>query len=119
MVVLLKSYEKGPELKILLLVFFLEVYFLYSKTGIILEADLQYISAFPAAFAVFGRLSSASACEIRFTFHEIRIRVTGHEPRKTGDEGNRTLISAMRPRRAPVTPRPLIMFLIIFYWMIL
>ncbi len=24
----------------------------------------------------------------------------------TGDEGNRTLISAMRPRRAPVTPRP-------------
>ena len=23
-----------------------------------------------------------------------------------GDEGNRTLISAMRPRRAPVTPRP-------------
>ena len=26
---------------------------------------------------------------------------------KNGDEGNRTLISAMRPRCAPVTPRPL------------
>ena len=28
-------------------------------------------------------------------------------PDLIGDEGNRTLISAMRPRRAPVTPRPL------------
>ena len=32
-----------------------------------------------------------------------------HNPKgatEDGDEGNRTLISAMRPRRAPVTPRP-------------
>ncbi len=32
---------------------------------------------------------------------------TKYKSRNNGDEGNRTLISAMRPRRAPVTPRPL------------
>jgi hypothetical protein len=32
-----------------------------------------------------------------------------------GDEGSRTLISAMRPRRAPVTPRPLSHYVISTY----
>ena len=45
------------------------------------------------------------------------VRKPAHLMRKkgTGDEGNRTLISAMRPRRAPVTPRPQIRFKQLLY----
>jgi hypothetical protein len=39
-------------------------------------------------------------------FYPSSRRTFGIDTRCTGDEGNRTLISAMRPRRAPVTPRP-------------
>ena len=37
-----------------------------------------------------------------------------------GDEGNRTLIPAMRPRCAPVTPRPQIpVFYLSLYWVMM
>ncbi len=40
-------------------------------------------------------------------YQQTRYETQTRVPNRIGDEGNRTLISAMRPRCAPVTPRPL------------
>ena len=39
--------------------------------------------------------------------------------RQNGDEGNRTLIPAMRPRCAPVTPRPQSQLIIDYFLLII
>ena len=77
----------------------------------------QFFKSFQSFSKVFNRFRTFSIVFNRFQTFFLRFS-TNFLPfcaKNIGDEGNRTLISAMRPRRAPVTLRPLNPYILIIY----
>ncbi len=78
--------------------------YLYQISHLLVKRNLQTNYATIHAFSVrLCKNAKLFTCALML----LRLLSTKNKSRNNGDEGSRTLISAMRPRRAPVTPRPL------------